>query len=302
MLKRRGCHTEAGRCVLAFAGAGAARRAAQAQAAAAAGARLPSGPAGILRSRAGLAGDPGPRPHGAASGSTRRRTPRDSPARTWPLPRGRVPQHRRATASTANRRARSPTSWSAAAASSGIGTAAEAEPGSAFFDDLIGARPDPSSPTGATTQTLVAGDRVHPSTRDLPLELNRTDVWYRWQTRPTGTVHTVARWRALADAGRRRHERSAAPTIRSRGAATSAAGGPSTWAWAGPPTAGRRQRLRTHLLGRDPVGHRHGAQQLQGDDQRQLPRHARGERRAGRRPAWPRAASRTGLRSRRTAG
>ena len=81
----------------------------------------------------------------------------------------------------------------------GIGTAAESEPGSALLDDLIGARPDPSSPTGATTRTLVAGDRVHPSTRDLPLELNRTDVWYRWQTRPTGTVHTVARWRALAD-------------------------------------------------------------------------------------------------------
>ena len=62
-----------------------------------------------------------------------------------------------------------------------------------------GARPDPASATGATTRTLEVGDRVHPSTRDLPLELNRTDVWYRWQTRPTGNVHTVARWRALAD-------------------------------------------------------------------------------------------------------
>jgi glucose/arabinose dehydrogenase/type 1 glutamine amidotransferase len=81
----------------------------------------------------------------------------------------------------------------------GIGTAAEAEPGTALLDDLIGARPDPASPTGIATRTLVAGDRVHPSTRDLPLELNRTDVWYRWQTRPTGNVHTVARWRALAD-------------------------------------------------------------------------------------------------------
>ena len=38
---------------------------------------------------------------------------------------------------------------------------------------------------------------MHPATRGLPLELNRTDVWYRWQTRPTGTVHTVARWHAL---------------------------------------------------------------------------------------------------------
>ena len=81
----------------------------------------------------------------------------------------------------------------------GIGTAAESEPGSALLDQLVGARPDPASATGATTRTLVAGDRVHPATRELPLELNRTDVWYRWQTRPTGSVHTVARWRALAD-------------------------------------------------------------------------------------------------------
>ena len=81
----------------------------------------------------------------------------------------------------------------------GIGTAAESEPGTALLDDLIGARPDPASPTGEATRTVEVGDRVHPSTRDLPLEMNRTDVWYRWQTRPTGTVHTVARWRALAD-------------------------------------------------------------------------------------------------------
>jgi glucose/arabinose dehydrogenase/type 1 glutamine amidotransferase len=80
-----------------------------------------------------------------------------------------------------------------------IGTAAEGEPSSGFFDELIGARPDPASPTGEATRTLVAGDRVHPSTRDLPLEMNRTDVWYRWQSRPTGRVHTVARWRRLED-------------------------------------------------------------------------------------------------------
>ena len=80
----------------------------------------------------------------------------------------------------------------------GIGSAAEAEPGVALFDDLIGARPDPASPVGASTQTLATGDRVHPATRHLPLELNRTDVWYRWQTRPTGNVHTLARFHALS--------------------------------------------------------------------------------------------------------
>ena len=78
-----------------------------------------------------------------------------------------------------------------------IGSSAEAEPGSALLDDLIGARPDPASPTGAATRTVAVGDRVHPATRTLPLELNRTDVWYRWQARPTGKVHTVARWRNL---------------------------------------------------------------------------------------------------------
>ncbi len=82
----------------------------------------------------------------------------------------------------------------------GIGRAAEGEPGSALFDELIGARPDPASPTGSSRQTLVVGDRVHPSTRDLPLQLNRTDVWYRWKTRPTGTVHTVARFHGLSAA------------------------------------------------------------------------------------------------------
>ena len=78
----------------------------------------------------------------------------------------------------------------------GIGSSAEAEPGVAFVDGLIGARPDAASPSATTEQTVVTGDRVHPSTRDLPLLWNRSDVWYRWQTRPTGTVHTVARYHA----------------------------------------------------------------------------------------------------------
>jgi PKD repeat protein/glucose/arabinose dehydrogenase/type 1 glutamine amidotransferase len=92
----------------------------------------------------------------------------------------------------------------------GIGATAEAEEGSSFFDGLIGARPsepcppepEPGqncSPTGAIPQVVVAGDRVHPATRDLPLQITRTDQWYRWQQRPTGQVHTVARWHAPND-------------------------------------------------------------------------------------------------------
>ncbi len=129
----------------------------------------------------------------------------------------------------------------------GIGTAAESEPGSALLDDLIGARPDPASPTGTTTRTLEVGDRVHPSTRDLPLELNRTDIWYRWQTRPTGTVHTVARWRTLADppgdgtsTGGTDHPISWCRDIR---------GGRSFFTGMGRTADSYTEQLKTHLLG-----------------------------------------------------
>jgi PKD repeat protein/glucose/arabinose dehydrogenase/type 1 glutamine amidotransferase len=78
----------------------------------------------------------------------------------------------------------------------GIGEVAEAEEGNSFFTGLLGARPNPNSSTAPSTQTLAVGDRVHPSTRELPLELDREDIWYRWATRPTGQVHTVARYHA----------------------------------------------------------------------------------------------------------
>jgi PKD repeat protein/type 1 glutamine amidotransferase len=78
----------------------------------------------------------------------------------------------------------------------GIGSAAESEPGATFFDGLIGARPAASSPTAESTQVVEVGDRVHPATKALPLQWSRSDVWYQWQSRPTGTVHTVARYRA----------------------------------------------------------------------------------------------------------
>src|SRR5919106_1245341 len=78
----------------------------------------------------------------------------------------------------------------------GIGAAAEAEPDSNFFDGLIGARPDAASSGDTTEQVVAVGDRVHPATRDLPLEWTRSDVWYEWESRPTGQVHTVARYHA----------------------------------------------------------------------------------------------------------
>ena len=78
-----------------------------------------------------------------------------------------------------------------------IGSTAQGEPGSAAFAALIGARPTAGSSTAESEQVVVAGDRVHPATRDLPLVWNRSDVWYQWEQRPTGNVHTVVRYRAV---------------------------------------------------------------------------------------------------------
>jgi PKD repeat protein/glucose/arabinose dehydrogenase/type 1 glutamine amidotransferase len=80
----------------------------------------------------------------------------------------------------------------------GIGTTATAMPGSNFFTNLIGARPDGDA-SGPEENVAVFGDRVHPSTAELPLELNVTDSFYTWEDRPTGDVHVVARWRAPGD-------------------------------------------------------------------------------------------------------
>ena len=79
----------------------------------------------------------------------------------------------------------------------GIGEAAEAETGNSFITGLIGARPDAASPTTASDQTVVFADRAHPATKSLPLQATRNDIFYRWSSRPTGTVHTVARYHAV---------------------------------------------------------------------------------------------------------
>jgi len=77
----------------------------------------------------------------------------------------------------------------------GIGEAANAEPGSEFFDGLIGARPDPDSSDEVTSQTVEVGDRVHPATEGVPVEWTRDDAWFTWASNPTGQVHTLARVR-----------------------------------------------------------------------------------------------------------
>jgi type 1 glutamine amidotransferase/glucose/arabinose dehydrogenase len=75
----------------------------------------------------------------------------------------------------------------------GIGNAASFEPSSSFFDGLIGARPDPASPSGITTKIVTTGDRVFPGVKDTPLEWKHSDKWFSWTTNPTGSVHTLER-------------------------------------------------------------------------------------------------------------
>ncbi|GAB3894810.1 hypothetical protein GCM10029964_073810 [Kibdelosporangium lantanae] len=49
--------------------------------------------------------------------------------------------------------------------------------------------PAPPAVNSATVDIL---DRQHPATRDLPLNITRSDRWYNWDPNPVGTVHTVA--------------------------------------------------------------------------------------------------------------
>jgi hypothetical protein len=80
----------------------------------------------------------------------------------------------------------------------GIGESALLEQGgAAFFNTLTGLAATRITGTGASSAADVEFlDRVHPSTRALPLvSKGATETWYTWATNPTGTVHTVARVR-----------------------------------------------------------------------------------------------------------
>ncbi|MHB0890139.1 ThuA domain-containing protein [Streptomyces sundarbansensis] len=79
----------------------------------------------------------------------------------------------------------------------GIHDAARTEPYSDWFTGLIGARPAADSPASVQRATVEIGDRVHPATKNLPLEWKRPDQWMNWTKSPSGDVHTVARVREL---------------------------------------------------------------------------------------------------------
>ena len=167
----------------------------------------------------------------------------------------------------------------------GIGSAAQSEPGTEFFDGLIGARPSADSATEESEQTVVFGDRVHPATDGLPLQAARTDAWYRWIERPTGKVHTIARYHAPdAPAG---DGTDVGGTDQPISWCRDFGGGRSFYTGMGR-TRGelRRGRRADPSRRRDPVGRRPAARQLQGDDQQQL--RGQEDRRRGRREHRPR--------------
>ena len=155
----------------------------------------------------------------------------------------------------------------AAAASSASARPPRPSPAARSSTGLIGARPDAAQ----------LDDRVRPGRRrsatactrpprTCRCEWTRTDVWYRWTTRPTGTVHTVARYRAPGaaagdgtDHGRHRLADLLVPRL-------PAAAAPSTPAWAGPPASLRRGQLQEAPARRHPVGRGPRPRRLQGDD------------------------------------
>ncbi len=47
-------------------------------------------------------------------------------------------------------------------------------------------------PPGVNRAVVNVLDRQHPATKDLPLNVTRSDRWYNWDPNPIGTVHTVA--------------------------------------------------------------------------------------------------------------
>ena len=73
----------------------------------------------------------------------------------------------------------------------GIADAAGAQPSSAWFTGLIGARP--ATAKGEAAEAVVdLTDRQHPANAGLPLTWTTTDRWINWANNPVGTVHTVA--------------------------------------------------------------------------------------------------------------
>ena len=179
----------------------------------------------------------------------------------------------------------------------GIGETAKLEEGDPLFDTLLGL-------TGATRTTTASAvssqdveflDRVHPATRDLSaLVKGRADNYYQWTNNPTGLVHTVARVRFNTIPVKPKVGQDPATILResvTNDAVTRFTGttntiqpqGERALSWCRDHPAGplvlhghgpdrrclRRDAEQAPRL-RRPVGGRHGARRLQGDDHLEL--------------------------------
>ena len=166
------------------------------------------------------------------------------------LPRRRVPQHGRQPARHARRRPRVQAFVQGGGGFVGIGSAAQGEVGSTAFDQLHRRAPEDRQPDGRDrADRRRRRPRPPRDARPPARRCNRSDAWYQWQTRPTGTrphasPATTRRTRPPATA-----PTSAARITRSRGAATSRTAAPSTRAWAAPPAATARTNFTKHLGG-----------------------------------------------------
>ncbi|MEN3614394.1 ThuA domain-containing protein [Plantactinospora sp. ZYX-F-223] len=72
----------------------------------------------------------------------------------------------------------------------GVHAASDTEYDWPWYGGLVGAYF--ASHPAPQPATLKVADRVHPSTRTLPLRWNRTDEWYNFRANPRGKVHVLA--------------------------------------------------------------------------------------------------------------
>ncbi len=162
----------------------------------------------------------------------------------------------------------------------GIGSAAQGEAGSTALRPAARRPPGDRQPDRRDRADR-RGRRPRPPVDAGPAarRSNRSDSWYQWQTRPTGTVHTVARYHAPERARRRRHRRRrhGPPDLVVPRHPEAAA--PSTPAWAAPPASYGEASFTKHLGGALQLGGRPRARRLQGHDQLQLPGPAHRQRR-----------------------
>ena len=155
----------------------------------------------------------------------------------------------------------------------GIGGAAEGEPGSTFYGNLIGARPTAGSPTGTAEKVVEVGDRVHPGDRGRCRSSGpaRTSGTSGRPGPPARSTPSPATARRRPRRRRHRHRRHRLADL----VVPRLPGRPLLLHRHGPHRGELRPgRLPDPPARRDPVERRHGPRRLQGDHRRQLQRPA----------------------------